>query len=127
MTSTTDFITPDETSGALIAATKVDGVACYNRRAEHLGHVSDLMIDKQSGKVSYALMSFGGFLGIGESYHPLPWSMLRYDTEQGGFVVDVDTEKLKEAPHFGVDETPAWHKGYGQKVDSFWGLTPQGY
>ena len=56
------------------------------------------MIDKRSGKVAYAVMSFGGFLGMGESYHPLPWEVLDYDERQGGYVVDLDKERLQNAP-----------------------------
>jgi sporulation protein YlmC with PRC-barrel domain len=63
----------------LIAASKVEGTAVYNRQGEALGSVYDVMIDKRSGDVSYAVMSFGGFLGIGKSYHPVPWNMLEYD------------------------------------------------
>ncbi len=64
------------TSGSLIAAGKVEGTDVYNASGEHLGSVDDIMIDKMSGKAVYAIMSFGGFLGIGEKYHPPPWSTL---------------------------------------------------
>ena len=67
--------TADTTSpGSLIAADRVEGTAVYNRQGDHLGAIKTVMIDKPSGKVAYAVMSFGGFLGIGEKYHPLPWS-----------------------------------------------------
>ena len=120
-------ISPENTSGALIAATKVDGTSVFNRRGDHLGHLSNLMIDKKTGRVSYALMSFGGFLGIGENYHPLPWSVLNYDETMGGYVVDIDTQTLEEAPHFAIDDTPAWHRGYGQKVDGYYGVPPSAF
>jgi len=77
-------------SGHLIAASKVNGTHVYNRTGDHLGSVYDVMIDKITGRVAYAVMSFGGFLGIGESYHPLPWKMLTYDTSLAGYVVDID-------------------------------------
>ena len=71
----------DETH-RLIASNKVEGTAVYNRQGEKLGSVYNFMVDKRSGKVEYAVMSFGGFLGMGDSYHPLPWSVLTYDTSQ---------------------------------------------
>jgi len=73
----------DETS-RLIASNKVEGTEVYNRAGEHLGEVYNLMVDKFSGQVAYTVMSFGGFLGIGERYHPLPWASLDYDVDQGG-------------------------------------------
>ena len=73
------------TSGSLIAAEKVNGTDVYNMNGDHLGSVDDIMIDKISGKAIYAVMSFGGFLGIGEKQHPLPWSALTYDETKGGY------------------------------------------
>jgi sporulation protein YlmC with PRC-barrel domain len=71
-------------TGNLIASSKVQGTAVYNTAGESLGEIDDLMIDKSTGKVAYAIMSFGGFLGImGNKYHPLPWSVLKYDTGRG--------------------------------------------
>ena len=65
-------VDPSHTGGSLIAASKVNGTTVYNTAGEKLGSVYDVMIDKRSGKAAYAIMSFGGFLGIGDSYHPLP-------------------------------------------------------
>ena len=87
----------DETS-RLIASNKVEGTAVYNREGERLGSVYNFMVDKMSGQVAYAVMSFGGFLGIGDSYHPLPWKNLHYDTTAGGYVVDLDRWRSK-TPH----------------------------
>ena len=74
----------DQETTALIAASKVQGAEVYNAAGESLGSIHDLMIDKISGNVAYAIMSFGGFLGMGNSYHPLPWPLLQYDTSKGG-------------------------------------------
>src|ERR687898_912245 len=90
-------VATDETS-SLISSDKVEGTAVYDRRGEKLGSIHSVMIDKISGKVAYAVMSFGGFLGIGDRYHPLPWHVLTYDTRQGGYVVDLDPSMLKGAP-----------------------------
>jgi hypothetical protein len=106
----------------LIASDKVEGTAVYDRNGNRLGSVYNVMIDKYSGQVAYAVMSFGGFLGIGERYHPLPWRMLTYDTGQGGYVVDVSREKLEGAPSYTRDETPWSRPDYGRDVYSHYGM-----
>ena len=112
----TRTVATDETS-TLISSDKVEGTAVYDRRGEKLGSIHSLMIDKISGKVAYAVMSFGGFLGIGDRYHPLPWHVLTYDTGQGGYVVDLDRSKLEGAPTYGTSEMPNWSdRGWGQQV-----------
>ena len=58
------------------------------------------MVDKRSGQVEYAVLSFGGFLGIGDSYYPLPWKSLRYDTAQGGYVIDLNKSRLEDPPSY---------------------------
>src|SRR5687768_12634975 len=89
--------TLDETA-TVISAGKVTGTNVYNTDGDHLGEIYDVMLDKRSGKIAYAVMSFGGFLGIGERYHPLPWATLKYDTRQGGYVVGLTIEQLQGAP-----------------------------
>ena len=96
-TETGSSVATDETD-RLIASNKVEGTAVYNRQSERLGSVYNFMVDKRSGQVEYAVMSFGGFLGIGDSYHPLPWKSLTYDTSQGGYVVDLDKNPCKGHP-----------------------------
>ncbi len=90
----------------LLASDKAEGTAVYDRQGDRLGSVHNVMIDKYSGQVAYAVMSFGGFLGIRERYHPLPWRMLTYDTGLGGYVVDVTRERLESGPTHGRDEAP---------------------
>src|SRR5689334_15426630 len=111
----------DETD-RLISSDKVEGTPVYNPKGERLGKVHHLMIDKYSGQVAYAVMSFGGFLGIGERYHPLPWRMLTYDTGLGGYVVDVSREQLERAPSYARDETPWSRPDYGRDVYAAYGL-----
>lgn len=119
-TATTAGLEADETS-RLISSEKVDGTAVYDRRGERLGTVHHLMIDKVSGQVSYAVMSFGGFLGIGESYHPLPWKKLTYETRLGGYVVDVDRSRLEGAPSYRSSDTPNWSDpSYTGRIDQYW-------
>jgi len=108
------------TSGSLIAADKVEGTSVYNRNGDKLGTVDDIMLDKVSGRAIYAIMSFGGFLGLGEKYHPLPWSTLTYDENKGGFVVDLDKEMLENAPSFDRDEDFQWTSDYGKQVDKYY-------
>lgn len=110
---------------ALISADRVEGTAVYNLNGDHLGSIKTIMIDKTSGKVAYAVMSFGGFLGIGEKYHPLPWSMLRYHRGQGGYVVDIDKSALVEGPSYGADEVPNYSdQAWGKKVHDYYHVPP---
>jgi PAS domain S-box-containing protein len=105
----------------LIASDKVEGTDVYNRAGERLGEVYNFMVDKYSGRVAYAVMSFGGFLGIGEKYHPLPWKVLTYDTGLSGYVVDLDEETLRGAPSFDRDEVPDWgSRDWGTRVHDYY-------
>jgi sporulation protein YlmC with PRC-barrel domain len=118
-----DVKDPSDTGGRLIAASKVNGTNVYNRAGEKLGSVYDVMIDKRSGNTEYAIMSFGGFLGIGDSYHPLPWRSLTYDERQGGYVVDLDRSRLQGAPSYSPSETSRWDDpNYGRQVDEYYGI-----
>jgi hypothetical protein len=120
-------VATDETD-RLISSDKAVGTAVYNRQGEHLGSVYNLMIDKYSGQVAYAVMSFGGFLGMGESYHPLPWRKLTYDTRLGGYVVDLDRTHLEKAPSYTSSTTPNWSdRTYGHRVDEFYGVPPYSF
>jgi hypothetical protein len=115
-------VATDETRN-LISADKVTGTAVYNRQGEKLGSVHDVMLNKRSGQVAYAIMSFGGFLGMGESYHPLPWRALSYDTRQDGYVVDIDRARLEGAPNYTASAEPDWDdRAYGQSIDRYYGL-----
>jgi hypothetical protein len=78
-----------------------------------------------SGKVAYAIMSFGGFLGVGERYHPLPWNTLKYDTRQGGYVVGLTRQQNEGAPTFARTETPAWgDPAYEKSIHDYYGAAP---
>jgi hypothetical protein len=108
------------TTGSLIAGQKVEGTTVFNLAGEKLGTVEDIMIDKVSGRAIYAVMSFGGFLGMGEKFHPLPWATLKYDEQKGGFVVNLDKKVLEGAPNYDVDSDFEWTPDYGRKVDSYY-------
>jgi hypothetical protein len=114
-----DNVAASETN-SLIAASKVNGTSVYNPAGEKLGSVYDVMLNKVSGQVAYAVMSFGGFLGIGERYHPLPWNALTYDTNHGGYVVDISRDRLDSAPSYGRDESPWNDPEYGHRVSDYY-------
>ena len=75
------------TYGSVISSDKVEGTNVYNLGGDKLGSIDDLMIDRHSGQVRYAVMEFGGFLGMATDRYPIPWSMLKYDDGKGGYVV----------------------------------------
>ena len=88
-------------NSTLVAANEVQGAAVYDRTGDHLGCIDDLVIDRKTGNVNYAVMSSGGFLGIGTRYHSLPWSMVKYDAALGGYVINLERAQLEGAPAVG--------------------------
>jgi sporulation protein YlmC with PRC-barrel domain len=112
---------PKDTRGHAIAASQVNGTSVYNTAGEKLGSVYDVILDKQSGKAEYAILSFGGFLGIGDQYHPLPWDQLTYDTALDGYVVNLDRRRLEGAPVYAADEMGNWDDLRGRDIDAYYG------
>ena len=113
---------PSDTTGRLIAASHVSGTSVYNLAGEKLGSIYDVLLDKRSGRTEYAIMSFGGFLGIGDRYHPLPWQVLTYDEAQGGYVVDIDRGRLEGAPSYALNDNDLWNDpAYGRRVSEYYG------
>jgi sporulation protein YlmC with PRC-barrel domain len=110
-----------EESNRLISSDKVEGTAVFSRAGERLGSVKNFMVDKRSGKAEYAVLQFGGLLGIGSDYYPIPWKMLTYDTDQGGYVVDVDKTRLHNAPRYRTEHDQAYDDLYGREVSGYWG------
>ena len=98
----------DRETTSLIANDKVEGTAVYDADGKHIGKIERLMIDKLTGKVAYAVMSFGGILGIGADHYSIPWSLLRYNKKLGGYQVDITEQQLKNAPKFGQNENWDW-------------------
>ena len=128
MATVTGDVASEET-GALISANKVEGTTVKNPAGEKLGSIEEIMIDKRSGKVAYAVMSFGGFLGMGAEEHSIPWGKLTYDTNLGGFRTDITSEQLQGAPAFSRDSAYDWsdrrreqelHDHY--RVPYYWGI-----
>jgi hypothetical protein len=95
-------------TGTLIGSDKVEGTAVYGPDSNKIGSIERVMIDKTSGKVSYAVLGFGGFLGIGNDHYPLPWQSLKYDTRLGGYVTGVTEQQLRGAPKYGNDNDWNW-------------------
>ncbi|HVW73683.1 MAG TPA: PRC-barrel domain-containing protein [Rhizomicrobium sp.] len=114
-------VAKDETT-FLISSDKVEGTSVYNTEGEKLGTISNFMVDKETGQVEYAVLQFGGFLGIGSDYYPVPWAALEYDEEQGGYVIDVDKEFLERAPRYSPNEAPPFTPAYGSEVDAAYGV-----
>jgi sporulation protein YlmC with PRC-barrel domain len=107
---------------SVISSNKVHGTNVYNPAGEKLGSIEELRIDKISGQVRYAVMEFGGFLGMGTDVYPLPWNMLKYDTELGGYVVSLTREQLEGAPRYGREADQDYNDGYGRKVHDYYGV-----
>src|SRR4051794_6696162 len=93
-----------EKPASLIASDRVEDTPVFRPGGKRIGTIKRLMLDKRRGTVAYAVMSFGGFLGIGDDYYPLPWALLTYDEGLGGYKVDVSDEQLQGAPKFDRDQ-----------------------
>ena len=110
-----------------IRATKVLGTKVQDPKGQKIGEVKDVVLDKESNNILFAVVSFGGFLGMAEKYHPLPWAALDYDESQNSYVVNYTKEQLQAAPAGSVDELTQndgltyrdrTYKYY--KVDRYW-------
>ena len=106
----------------LISSEDVEGTNVYSPSDEKIGEVDHLMIDKITGRVVYAVLSFNGFLGLGHSHYPLPWDKLTYDTSLDGFRTDVRAEQLRDSPEFSDD---SWQdRDWEQRVHNHYGASP---
>jgi hypothetical protein len=120
MATTTDT---RETTG-LIGSDKVEGTAVYGADDKRIGKVERVMLDKISGKVAYAVLSFGGFMGIGNDYYPIPWSMLRFDTGLGGYKVSLTNDQLEKAPKYAKDSDWTWSRENDRRVYDYYKTSP---
>ncbi len=118
----------------LVSSEDVEGTSVYDPNGNKIGQIDHLMIDKVSGQVRYAVMSFGGFLGLGHSHYPMPWNAISYDTAKEGFVANVTEQQLRDAPEFSDDSwgdrdwearwhshfqtKPYWEEGMGSSTQS---------
>jgi sporulation protein YlmC with PRC-barrel domain len=105
----------------LIASDEVEGTNVYRSDGEKIGDIERVMIDKRSGKVAYAVMSFGGFMGFGEEYYPLPWSRLTYNERLGGYEVNIAESELQDAPKYGrQDDNWDWSDKRVKELDTYY-------
>jgi len=122
MTTTSSLETRETTS--LIASDKVEGTAVYGADHRKIGSLERVMIDKISGKVAYAVLSFGGFLGMGEDFYPMPWSTLKYDTNLGGYLVNLTKDQLDNAPKFNQSRGWNWNRENDRQVHDYYRARP---
>ncbi|HEX3973115.1 MAG TPA: PRC-barrel domain-containing protein [Stellaceae bacterium] len=110
----------------LISSEKVTGAKVENTKGDNLGHIEEIMIDKISGRVGYAVLNYGSFIGLGGKLFALPWDILKYDTRRNAYVIGIPEEKLKNAPSFDNGtwpnmSDPTWgkeiHDYYGSPAD----------
>jgi hypothetical protein len=105
----------------LIASDRVEGTRVYNPAGDRLGSIKNFMVDKAGGRVEYVVIQFGGFLGMGNDFYPIPWDMLSYDVERGGYVVALTKQQLENAPRHDADY-PEYDHNYGQRVFDYYGI-----
>ncbi|NPU12876.1 PRC-barrel domain-containing protein [Bradyrhizobium sp. 83002] len=109
--------------GNLIGSDKVEGTSVYGADDNKIGTIERVMIDKLSGRVSYVVLAFGGFLGLGNDHYPLPWQSLKYDTRLGGYVTGVTEDQLRGAPRYSDEREWDWGDlATGRKVDDYYGV-----
>ena len=104
----------------LLSAATITGDDVCNLKDEKLGTIEDIMLDISTGKIRYAVLSSGGFLGMGDRLFAVPWSAFKLDAEHKRFILDVDAERLKAAPGFDKGEWP-------NMADSTWNSTVESY
>jgi sporulation protein YlmC with PRC-barrel domain len=109
-------------TASLIASDMVEGTSVYNKDGEKIGKILNFMVNKHSRQVEFAVMSFDGFLGMGEDHYPLPWRKLKYVVARHGFVVDIIEEKLDKAPKHETSVYPIYDPAYGMTVNNYYGV-----
>ena len=100
----------------------LEDTAVYGRDGVRLGTIYNFMVDKYSGQVEYAVMRYGGFLGMGQRYYPLPWRILNYDVRAGGYRIDMTDRDMRHAPSFTREDEPDFSRDYGRRVHDHYGL-----
>jgi sporulation protein YlmC with PRC-barrel domain len=120
MTSTTV-----ETRPNVLSATQIIGDGVVNRAGESLGKIEELMLDLEKGRVAYAVLSFGGVLGMGAKLFAIPFEALKLDADRHHFTLDVDKEKLKNAPGFEKNNYPkVADRAWGTQIYNYYGYKP---
>ncbi|CAN5269051.1 hypothetical protein BH10PSE19_BH10PSE19_18850 [soil metagenome] len=115
----------NQMSRNVVKTAEVIKVDVKNPAKENLGNIEEIMLDKLSGRVAYVVLASGGFLGMGEKYFALPWHSLHFDINENCFILNVDKEKIKNAPGFDKDNWPDMaDRQWGQKVFDYYGTKP---
>jgi sporulation protein YlmC with PRC-barrel domain len=126
MTTTTqtdvkkDRDVPREETANLIASDKVEGTAVYGADRKKIGRIENLMIDKFTGQVAYAVLSFGGFFSAGSEHYPIPWAILKYDEELGGYITPIIKDQLKNAPKIRPNDLWEGDKDQVAQIESYY-------
>ncbi len=110
------------TANRFHSATLRDDMAIYDRSGTKLGRVTEVMVDMANGTLEFVVISFGGFLGLGQKYHPLPFQLLQLRDQADGFVVDAPTALIDGSPAYRVDDAPVFDADYGERLRSYYGL-----
>jgi sporulation protein YlmC with PRC-barrel domain len=123
--STTRIGTGGTPAPAMMSTGSLTGDDVYNSKGEDLGDIKEIMLDMRSGRVAYAVLSFGGFLGLGEKLFAVPWSALKLDHENKRFILNVEKDRLADAPGFDKDHWPNMaDQAWAQGIHTYYGTTP---
>ncbi|MBO3761936.1 PRC-barrel domain-containing protein [Ciceribacter sp. L1K23] len=111
-------------TATLIASDKVEGTAVYGIDGNRIGSIQRVLLEKRGGRVAFAVLSFGGFLGIGDDYYPLPWAKLNYDEELDGYRIDMTKEEIEKAPRYADADDESWYRSGEGRVEQYYGIPP---
>jgi len=112
----------DNSDHPLIASDRIEGTKVFRPNGERIGKIDHFMVNKRSGQVEYAVMSFGGFLGLGEELRPLPWRALEYDPEHQGYVVAAEDDVFRNSAYIEGGTAPEWDTAYARMLYGYWGV-----
>jgi sporulation protein YlmC with PRC-barrel domain len=109
---------------SLIASDKVEGTKVYGADGKRIGSIQRILLEKREGRVAYAVLSFGGFLGIGDDYYPLPWNKLAYDEGLDGYRIDLTKDQITGAPRYADLDDDTWYRANDRRVDDYYSVPP---
>ena len=112
----------DNPHGMLIASDRIEGTKVFRPDGESIGRVNHFMVNKRTGRAEFAILSFGGFLGLGEELRPVPWEALVYQPEYGGYVVSADDDTFRNSPFLEGGGAPEWDSAYTHRLFTYWGV-----
>jgi len=119
-----DVLTAGQSGARVLSASTLEGDDVYNLQGEKLGSIKEFMLDIENGKVRYVVMSFGGFLSVGEKLFAVPWDVLTVDVENKRFLMNVDKDRLKDAPGFDPEHWPNMADAtFAERVNAYYGAT----